>query len=55
VREISVSVRQSLVSFSGPFALALLLPLMALAVGLPVALAVRGVLEVVRWLLAAMG
>jgi hypothetical protein len=50
-----VSVRQAFVSFSGPFALAVLLPVMVLAVGLPVAFAVRVVLELVQWLLGAMG
>jgi hypothetical protein len=42
---------QALVSSSGPIALVLLLPLMIIAVGVPVALAVRGILELVRWLI----
>jgi hypothetical protein len=50
-----VSVRQALISFSGPFALAVLLPVMVLAVGLPVAFLVRAVLELARWLLGAIG
>jgi hypothetical protein len=48
-------VRQALISFSGPFALVVLLPLMVLAVGLPVALVIRAVLELVQWLLGAAG
>jgi hypothetical protein len=45
---------QSLVAASGPIALALLLPLMILAVGVPVALVVRGGLELVQWLMTVM-
>jgi hypothetical protein len=45
---------QAVVSSSGPIALVLLLPLMIIAVGVPVALAVRGVLELVQWLITAM-
>jgi hypothetical protein len=41
---------QALVSSSGPIALVLLLPLMIIAVGVPVALAVRAMLELVQWL-----
>ena len=40
----------ALVTSSGPIALVLLLPLMIIAVGVPVALAVRAMLELVQWL-----
>ena len=45
---------QAIVSSSGPIALVLLLPLMIIALGVPVALAVRALLELVRWLIPAM-
>jgi hypothetical protein len=46
---------QALVSSSGPIALVLLLPLMIIALGVPVVLAVRGLLELVLWLMANIG
>jgi hypothetical protein len=46
---------QSLLSLSGAVGLALLVPFAILLVGLPVALAVRGLLEVVLWLFRATG
>jgi hypothetical protein len=46
---------QSLLSLSGAVGLALLIPFAILLVGLPVALAVRGLLEVVLWLFRATG
>lgn len=41
---------QSLVSLAGAAGIALLFPIAILLVGLPVVLAVRGVLEVIGWL-----
>jgi hypothetical protein len=46
---------QALLSLSGAVGLALLVPFAILLVGLPVALAVRGLLEVVLWLFRATG
>ena len=46
---------QAVVSSSGPIALVLLLPLMIIALGVPVVLAVRGLLELVLWLIANIG
>jgi hypothetical protein len=46
---------QALLSLSGAVGLALLVPFAILLVGLPVALAVRGLLEVVLWLFRAIG
>ena len=44
---------QRLISFAGAIGTALLLPLAILVVGLPVALAVRGLLEFIGWALGA--
>ena len=43
---------QALVSLIGAVGLALLVPFAMLAVGIPVALGIRGLLEVTEWLLA---
>ena len=45
------TLRQILVSLAGVTGIALLVPLVVLLVGMPVALAVRGVLEAAQWLL----
>ena len=44
---------QRMISFGGAIGTALLLPLAILLVGLPVALAVRGLLELIDWVLGA--
>jgi len=46
---------QALVSVAGAAGIALLVPFAILLVGLPIALTVRGLLEVVRWLFPAIG
>jgi hypothetical protein len=46
---------QVLVSFAGAAGIALLVPFAILVVGLPIALVVRGLLEVVVWLFPAIG
>lgn len=46
---------QAVVSVIGAMGIVLLVPLTLLAVGTPVALAVRGLLEAARWLLRMMG
>jgi hypothetical protein len=46
------SIVHGLVSLVGAVGLALLMPLVILVIGLPVALAVRGIAEAVSWLLA---
>jgi hypothetical protein len=46
---------QGLVSFAGAAGIALLVPFAILAVGLPIALVVRGLLEVFVWLFPAIG
>lgn len=43
---------QRLVSLAGAIGIAVLLPFMLLLVGLPIALAVRGLAESISWLLA---
>lgn len=45
---------QALISFAGAAGVALLVPLAILLVGLPVALAARGLLEVLFWLVPAL-
>jgi hypothetical protein len=45
---------QALVSIAGAAGLALLVPLVVVLVGLPVALAGRGLLEVLAWLFPAL-
>ena len=45
---------QALTSFAGAAGLALLAPFAILLVGLPIALAVRGLLEVLLWLVPAL-
>ena len=49
------TVAQAVVSVIGAMGIVLLVPLALLAVGTPVALAVRGLLEAARWLLRMMG
>ena len=44
---------QALISLGGVAGLALLVPFVVLLVGLPVALFLRGVIEVIGWLLAS--
>jgi hypothetical protein len=44
---------QALISLAGAVGIALLVPFAILLVGLPVALTLRGLLEVVRWLFSA--
>jgi hypothetical protein len=44
---------QVLVSFAGAAAISLTVPLVVLLIGLPVALAIRGLLEAIAWLVAA--
>ena len=46
---------QALVSLAGAGSIALLVPFAILVVGLPIALAVRGLLEVFAWLFPAIG
>jgi hypothetical protein len=46
---------QALVSLAGAASVTLLVPLAVLAVGLPLALAVRALLEVGRWFVALIG
>ena len=43
---------ESLVSLAGGAAIALLVPFVILLIGMPIALAVRGVVEAASWLLA---
>jgi hypothetical protein len=42
---------EGLVSLAGAAAIALLVPVVILLIGMPIALAVRGVVEAVSWLL----
>ena len=46
---------QSLVSLAGAASVTLVVPLAVLAVGVPLALVVRGLLEVGRWFVALIG
>ena len=45
---------QALISLAGAAGIALLVPFVILLMGLPIALAVRGLLEVVAWLFPAL-
>jgi hypothetical protein len=49
------TLRQILASLAGATGVVLLVPFAILLVGLPVALAVRGVLEAIQWLLGVIG
>ena len=49
------TLRQALTSLTGAVGIALLLPFAILLVGLPIVLAVRGLLELLAWLFATIG